>query len=76
MPLGEIPYCDNCQKAVVDFMNKFGAGTLTRDPEREALQKSVKFLTEETAGLKAKLEAKNRRVEELKAQLGEMKNET
>ncbi len=39
-------YCDNCQKAVVDFMNKYGAGVLTRDELVEELEKHIEFLTE------------------------------
>ena len=33
MPLGDTPYCDKCQKAVIDFLNKYKAGNLTRDME-------------------------------------------
>lgn len=32
-------YCDDCKKAVIDFMNKYGAGVLTRDELIESLKK-------------------------------------
>jgi len=31
LPLGKNPYCPDCAKAVVDFMNQHGAGELTKD---------------------------------------------
>ena len=37
-------YCENCEKAVIDFMNKHGAGTLTQDILIESLKKRVSEL--------------------------------
>ncbi len=43
MPMKE-NYCKNCEKAIVDFMNKHGAGALTQDTLIENLKKRVSEL--------------------------------
>ncbi len=66
-----VDYCKGCQKAVIDFMNKYGAGVLTNDIVIEDLLKDNVKLAKENMSLKNKLEAKIKRVEELKSQLAE-----
>lgn len=73
LPLGTKPYCNDCQKAVVDFMNKYGAGVLCRDEEIELMLKSNIKLIKENDSLKKKLELKTKRVEELKEEVGSLK---
>ena len=40
-PLGKEKYCKNCEKVVIDFMNKYGAGVLTRDEFIQELEAEV-----------------------------------
>ena len=61
-----VDYCEKCQKAVVDFMNKHGAGILTNDIVIEDLLKDNVKLAKERDSLEKKLESKIKRVEELK----------
>lgn len=67
-----VDYCDNCQKAVVDFMNEHGAGVLTNDIVIEGLLKDCVKLAKENMSLKKRLEVKIRRVEELKEKVKSM----
>lgn len=64
-----VDYCKNCEKAVIDLMNKYGAGYLCRDEEIELMLKSSIKLVKENESLKKKLDEKIKRVEELKTQI-------
>ena len=68
-----VNYCENCQKAVIDFMNKYGVGVLCRDEEVEILLKGNMRLIKDNEILKTKLEKKIKRVEELKRETEEVK---
>ena len=61
-----VDYCEKCQKAVVDFMNKYGAGILANDIVIEDLLKDNVKVSKENISLKKRLDAKIKRVEELK----------
>lgn len=63
-------YCNKCQGAIIDFMNKYGAGILTRDIELEELEKSNDKICKENRSVKEKLDSKIKRVEVLKEGLG------
>ena len=34
-------YCENCEKLIINFMNKYGAGVLTRDELIESLRRAL-----------------------------------
>ena len=59
-------YCKNCKKVVLDFLDKYGAGTLTNDLKIDELQETNAKLVKENKSLSQKLEAKSRKYEELK----------
>ena len=62
-------YCEKCKNAVLEFMQKYGAGVLTRDEEVEDLQKAFNTAMIKVGSLKQKLEEKIQRVEKLKDKL-------
>ncbi len=68
MPLNQ-DYCKDCQKAVITFMNTYGAGNLTRDILVENLQKEISVKGKEIDSLKLRLQEKIIRVDELKEEL-------
>ncbi len=61
-----IDYCRKCQYAVIEFMNNYGSGVLTNDITIEELLKDNIQLDKDNNSLRIKLEAKIKRVEELK----------
>ena len=61
-----VNYCKDCQKVIIDFMNKYGAGVLTRDKQVEDLQDKIRKLELERNSLDKKFLEKIKKVEELK----------
>ena len=59
-------YCEKCKNAVLDFMDKHGAGALTKDVEMEELAKEYSKLLKNNLSLTKRLDEKIKRVEELK----------
>lgn len=59
-------YCLDCEQAVVGFMNKYGAGELTRDLLVDELKKKINKLEKENVSLSKSLEERRARVVELK----------
>lgn len=62
-PTGNEKYCGNCKKAILDFMDKYGAGVLTRDEIFEELQDKIKNLEKENKKLTKKLAEKIKQLE-------------
>jgi len=65
---GEV-YCEDCKKAVTDFMDKYGAGALTKDEFVENLRLQIRGLEKDSKILQSRLDEKIERVEELKLKL-------
>ena len=67
LPLGKKEdYCNVCQKAVIDFMNEHGAGTLTRDLLAYDLNKEIARLQTINSALQGSLDKKIKEFEMLK----------
>jgi len=62
-------YCEDCKDSVLEFMQKFGAGVLTRDEELEDLGKECSKILKLNVSLTKKLDEKINRVEQLKKEL-------
>lgn len=65
-------YCGKCERVIIDFMNKYGAGVLTRDELIESLRKllgekihQLALLDENTRKQIRKLKKEIKRLEEL-----------
>ncbi len=58
-------YCKDCQKAVIDFMNKYGAGVLTRDEMFEELKGRIHKLELVNKSLTNKLSSKTETINRL-----------
>ena len=66
LPIGKKDsYCEACQKAVIDFMNVYGAGALTRDEYIYDLNKENKELKNDEIALQERLKIKVKEVEKL-----------
>ena len=64
IPIGK-NYCKECQEAVIEFMNKYGAGTLTRDLLAYDLKKENEELKNTQLAFQEHLEIKTKEVERL-----------
>ena len=59
-------YCLECQKNVLNFLNKYGAGELTNDSLLDILQAGIQRKDKEIILLRAKLEQKIKDYDKLK----------
>lgn len=62
-------YCNDCKNAVIEFMRKHGAGSLTQDVRIERLNLEILTLTKTNKSIKNQLEQKTIRVNKLKKEL-------
>ncbi len=62
-------YCENCQTAVIEFMNEYGAGVLTNDMVIEELKHKISKLVNENISLNNKFKDIVQKYDKLKASL-------